>query len=57
MTSGTKCPTIDKAIGMAYVDLPFNKVGTPLVAKVRGKELEVKVAKMPFVPHNYYMEQ
>mmetsp|Transcript_13392 Transcript_13392/g.22807 ORF Transcript_13392/g.22807 Transcript_13392/m.22807 type:complete len:135 (-) Transcript_13392:198-602(-) len=25
VTSGTKVPTLNKAIGMAYVDLPFNK--------------------------------
>lgn len=52
--SGTKGPTIDKCIGMAYVDVPFNKFRTELVAKVRGKDLPVTVRKMPFVPSNYY---
>ena len=52
--SGTKGPTIGKAIGMAYVDVPFNKFKTELVAKVRGKDLPVTVRKMPFVPSNYY---
>ena len=52
--SGTKGPTIGKAIGMAYVDVPFNKFKTELVAKVRGKDLPITVRKMPFVPSNYY---
>ena len=54
VTSGTKGPTISKAIGMAYVDVPHNKFKTELVAKVRGRELPVTVRKMPFVPSNYY---
>ena len=52
--SGTKGPSIGKAIGMAYVDVPFNKQKTQLIAKVRGKEYSVTVSKMPFVPSNYY---
>jgi aminomethyltransferase len=55
VTSGTKGPTINKAVGMAYVDVPFNKQKTELVARVRGKEYPVTVSKMPFVPCNYYM--
>jgi aminomethyltransferase len=38
VTSGTKGPSVNAAIGMAYVDVPFNKFRTNLVAKVRGKE-------------------
>jgi aminomethyltransferase len=52
--SGTVGPTIGKAVGMAYVDTPFNKVKTELIAVVRGKDYKVTVAKMPFVPSNYY---
>lgn len=52
--SGTVGPTIGKAVGMAYVDTPHNKQKTKLVAVVRGKEYPVTIAKMPFVPNNYY---
>jgi len=38
VTSGTKGPSIEKAIGMAYVNVPHNKFKTELIAKVRGKE-------------------
>jgi aminomethyltransferase len=39
---------------MAYIDSPFNKIKTDLTAIVRGKEIPIKVAKMPFVPNRYY---
>ena len=52
--SGTKGPSVGKAVGMAYVDVPHNKFKTELVAKVRGKDVPVTVRKMPFHPSNYY---
>ena len=54
VTSGTKGPTIGKAVGMAYVDVPHQKFKTELIAKVRGKDNPIVVSKMPFVPSNYY---
>lgn len=54
VTSGTVTPSVGKAVGMAYVRVPNNKVGTSLIAVVRGKNHEVKIAKMPFWPTNYY---
>jgi aminomethyltransferase len=54
VTSGTIGPSIKKACGMAYVDTPFNKFKTNLIAVVRGKNEPVTVTKMPFYPSNYY---
>jgi len=54
VTSGTKGPSVGKAVGMAYVDVPHNKFKTELTAKVRGKEYQITVKKMPFFPSNYY---
>ena len=54
VTSGTVTPSVGAAIGMAYVNTPFNKFKTELVAKVRGKDMKVVVQKMPFWPTNYY---
>jgi len=54
VTSGTKGPSVGKAVGMAYVDVPHNKFKTELIAKVRGKEYPITVKKMPFYPSNYY---
>ena len=42
---------------MAYVDCPLNKLKTELTAVVRGKEIPIKITKMPFVPHGYYKPQ
>jgi len=54
VTSGTKGPSINKAIGMAYVNVPHNKFKVDLIAVVRGKEQKVKINKMPFWPSNYF---
>mmetsp|Transcript_10278 Transcript_10278/g.15649 ORF Transcript_10278/g.15649 Transcript_10278/m.15649 type:complete len:135 (-) Transcript_10278:22-426(-) len=54
VTSGTKGPTVGKAIGMAYVDLPHNKPQTELVARVRNKELPVKVSRASFYAPKYH---
>ena len=54
VTSGTKGPSINKAIGMAYVNVPHNKFKVDLIAVVRGKEQKVKITKMPFWPSNYF---
>lgn len=54
VTSGTFSPTLKKAIGMAYVNKGVSKIGTALHVKARGKQQALTIAKMPFVPANYY---
>jgi aminomethyltransferase len=47
VTSGTYSPSLKKGIGMGYVDIPHNKVGTHL--KVLGKTLvDAEIIKGPF---------
>jgi aminomethyltransferase len=41
-------PTVKKAIGMGYVDVPFNKIGSEIYVNVRGMLLKAVVVKMPF---------
>ena len=41
-------PSVKKAIGMGYVDVPYNKVGSEIFIEVRGKLLKAEVVKMPF---------
>ena len=48
VTSGTMGPTVKKAIGMGYVDVPFNKAGSEIYIEIRGKLLKAVVVKMPF---------
>ena len=53
-TSGSPSPSLKKSIGMAYVDQAFTADETELSAEQRGKRVGIKLAKMPFVPSNYY---
>ncbi|MBA7533664.1 Aminomethyltransferase [subsurface metagenome] len=47
VTSGTFSPSLKKGIGIGYVELPHNKVGT--ILKVIGKTpIDVKIIKGPF---------
>lgn len=47
VTSGTMCPYLKKAVGMAIVDNSVN-VGDELFVCVRGKMLEAKAVELPF---------
>lgn len=48
VTSGTYSPTLKKAIGMAYVDKKYDKLGTKLKIKIRDNLVEAKIVKLPF---------
>lgn len=53
ITSGGYGPTCNRPVAMGYVDTRYARVGTSLVADVRGKDVPCEVTKLPFVPHNY----
>jgi len=48
VTSGTKTPTVNRALGLGIVKKEFSKVGTEVFAEVRGKKLKSVVTKKPF---------
>lgn len=48
VTSGTQSPTLNKAIGMGYVQTAFAATSSEIFIKVRDKLLLAKVAKIPF---------
>ncbi len=48
VASGTKPPTVNKAIGMAFVPAALSEPGTELEAEVRERRFRVRVASMPF---------
>ena len=48
VTSGTKTPTVNKALGLALVDAKFRDVGTKLIVEVRGRPLRAHVVARPF---------
>ena len=49
VTSGTQSPTLNKAIGMGYVQTAFSKPDTEIFVKIRDKAIKAKVVKVPFL--------
>ncbi len=50
VTSGCISPTLNRAGGLAYVDISRSKPGTPVQIVIRGKEAAAEIAPLPFVP-------
>ena len=48
VTSGTKSPTLDSFIGLAYVSGEPATPGTALAVEMRGKRLAARVVARPF---------
>lgn len=48
VSSGTKPPTVGKAVGLAFVERELATLGTELEAEVRSRRLKVKLIKLPF---------
>ncbi len=48
VTSGTQSPSLQKAIGMAYVAKEFAKEGTDIYIDIRNNKVKAKVVKFPF---------
>jgi aminomethyltransferase len=48
VTSGTMSPSLQKGIGMGYVQPSFTSPGSEILVQVRDKYLKAKVVKLPF---------
>jgi aminomethyltransferase len=48
ITSGTKSPTLGKAIGLGYVATAWHRVGTTLGIDIRGRTVSAAVVQLPF---------
>ena len=48
VTSGTFSPTLERALGLAYVVPAHAEVGTEFEIEVRGRRLPARVVKLPF---------
>ena len=48
VTSGSPGPTVDKKVGLGYVPVGHDALGTPLLIEIRGKRIEARVAETPF---------
>jgi aminomethyltransferase len=48
VTSGTKTPTVQRALGMALLATKHTAVDTPIAVVVRGREIKGHVVSLPF---------
>jgi aminomethyltransferase len=48
VTSGTQAPSLEIAIGMGYVTIPFTAPDSEIYIRIRNKDIRAKVVKMPF---------
>jgi aminomethyltransferase len=48
VTSGTLSPTLGKAIGLGYIDIPHHKRRTEIEIQIRRRMAKAKVVKTPF---------
>ena len=49
VTSGVHSPTLDKGIGIGYIDNGYNKIGTQILIKIRSKYMLAEIVKTPFL--------
>jgi aminomethyltransferase len=49
VTSGTQSPTLQKAIGMGYVNVANAAIDNEIFIAVRDKQLRAKIVKFPFI--------
>ncbi|EDV29500.1 uncharacterized protein TRIADDRAFT_18436, partial [Trichoplax adhaerens] len=54
ITSGSPSPSLKKNIAMGYIKTAFCKIGTEVQLQVRNKKVNATIARMPFLPSNYY---
>ncbi len=48
VTSGTQSPSLNKAIGLGYVQKAYTKSGTEIFIEIRKKQEKATVVKLPF---------
>jgi aminomethyltransferase len=49
VTSGTQSPSLNKAIGLGYINSDFCKIDTEVNIMIRDKGIKAKVTKIPFL--------
>ncbi|WP_295769819.1 glycine cleavage system aminomethyltransferase GcvT [uncultured Mucilaginibacter sp.] len=49
VTSGTQSPSLQKAIGLGYVNQSLAKEGSEVYIKIRDNKVKAKVVKLPFI--------
>lgn len=52
VTSGTYAPTLDKAVGLAFLPISCKAPGTEIHIQIRDRHIKAKVVKLPFYKRN-----
>jgi aminomethyltransferase len=52
VTSGTQSPSLNKAIGLGYVEVAYKKPETSIFIEIRGKKVKAEVTKLPIYKGN-----
>ena len=49
VTSGSMSPSLNKAIGLAYINIDESNIGNNILVQVRNKFLDAKIVNIPFL--------
>jgi aminomethyltransferase len=49
VTSGSQSPSLNKGIGLGYVQVPYSEAGTEIYIAIRQKNIKAQVVKLPFL--------
>ena len=49
VTSGSMSPSLNKAIGLAYINIDASNIGNNILVQVRNKFLDAKIVNIPFL--------
>ena len=49
VTSGSMSPSLNKAIGLAYINIDESNIGNNVLIQVRNKFLDARIVKFPFL--------
>ena len=49
VTSGSMSPSLNKAIGLAYINIDESNIGKNILIQVRNKFLDARIVKIPFL--------
>ena len=56
ITSGTMSPSLEKGIGIGFVNTPYTEAGTELIIDIRGKKKSAVIVKPPFYTKGSLMD-
>jgi len=57
VTSGCPSPSLKQNVAMGYVDAAHAANGCRVKFDIRKQLIDAAVAKMPFVPHRYFIKK